>query len=257
MQQAYRDTITELAKKNMRIALGRISQTELRTNHFVSALFDTFAITSKKNSKTSLVMNRARIQELIAENTMPYTGKSRYPILCENEFIQALDNEFSLSIKKPDTTKKTHNMKRAVTAIFILMLFACDSPPTQQDQKYSLTDDIAKWKAENVKIEESLPIQEEAADTIMAIMLRTKHTYTRNILSKDLQDLQAIIEKNKETFENNLYQIGANRRQLTRMGDEKEQRVPLIDDPDTLRGDSSSRIMSVQLTLPSSSDTAK
>lgn len=233
MKKEDADTILGLVKKNMRISIGRISQKELMPNKFVTDLFLNFEVTNKGNPLSSATVNRAKVQELVANNTVPYSGRSRYPNFCVDEFIREFSAQFTLKPRFTDKrTMKQIAKKGAASLMVIIMMLAsgCSDDATNPElMKQQLQDEIVAMSRANNEIKINLPIQQGASDTLMLFLQRTHDTYTRNVLIQDIQELNALIERNKTTFSENAFTIDQNRRKLLRL-DNKAEPVVLMPD---------------------------
>lgn len=227
MKQEDNDTILSLIKSNTRTSIGRISQKELRPNHLVTALFDTFEVLNKSNPSASIVHNRAKMQELIADNTVPYSGRCRYPSLCEDEFIRALDTHFTLKIKRK-SMNKLRKGAMGIVAIILLLTSGCGSnEPKKEDVLQDMSEEILVTIKENKTIEKNIPILQSSSDTLMRLLQLTRDQYTRNVLIKNIQDINESIEKGKATFSDNLFKIEQKKRQMIHL-QEKPELVPLV-----------------------------
>lgn len=235
MKKEDADVIIGLVKKNMRISIGRISQKELMSNKFVTDLFLTFEIVNKTKPPSSATANRAKVQELVANNTIPYSGRSRYPNFCVDEFIREFNTQFKLKPRPTDTNKRTMKKvvkKSIINLLIIIMLFASscsDDKINTEETRQQLRDEIMAMSRMNNDIKVNLPKQQNASDTLMLFLQSTHDTYTRNILIQDIQELNEAIEKNKVSFGDNIFKIDQNKRRLLRL-ENKTEPVVLVSD---------------------------
>lgn len=234
MTSKDKDIILGLIKRNTRTSIGRISQKELRPNHLVASIFTTFEVSSIKDPKASAVANRVKMQELINDNTIPYSGRCRYPTLCIDEFLRDIDAKFKLKQRKtPMQGLKKGAM--SVVAIIILLFSGCssDEEPTKDQIDQQLIEEIMQVGRDNSLIQANLPILENSADTLMRLLNSTNDEYTQNILIMDIQEILASIDKAKAAFSENTYRIAQQKRKLIQLRRSQKELVPLIS-PDSV-----------------------
>lgn len=225
------ETILALVKKNMRTSIGRISMKELRVNGLVTDILDAFEVVSKSNPSSSAMAIRAKIQELLSNNTVPYSGRCRYPTLCTEEFLRDMTTSFTLT-RKPKKNVKSQSLRAILSMLaMVFILGGCGNPEPDQDAiKRDLRESILAMSRENYKLKVNIPIQQRASDTLLMLLNKTQDQYTRNILIQNVQELNAAIEKNKILFSDNAYKIDRAQREYTWLENGGKEPVELAAD---------------------------
>lgn len=93
------DLIKKVAVQSERRTVGRTTQRELSAHLFISALLKNFNIlnTNKRYNTNSTI--RARIQDLVSNNTIHTEGQMHAQEFSLEGFTHDLNKEFKLSVK--------------------------------------------------------------------------------------------------------------------------------------------------------------